>query len=673
VYVQARDAVGNWSDVATATTFVDATPPAAPVVSGQEKTSSEMPVWTWTLPADSSLVRYQVDGQSADGWQEAPGSTDRYQSDSPLDPGSHTLYVAVRDEAGNWSETDSYTTVIDFLYDQIPPPSGRLPSDDAFVVVPRPTLQWDAHVDVDSYEVQISDSSSFAGTPVYAAADLVAPTVSPDQDLDEGGRYYWRLRSRTTSGVWTDWSSVWRMRISATPVALDAPADTAMLNTPAPVLSWAENDTAHRYRVTVAETPDFADPILDAYTFDRQATEVYLQGLAETTYHWQVRAVDETGGEGGESVVRSFSVDTTPPETPVVSVPDQTTDSTPTWTWTVSADAVDVRYQLDGTDAGSWVQVGSVNVTSFTSADQLQNGPHTLYVQTRDAAGNWSEAGSGATLVDTHPPATPVVQGPAVTNDTTPTWTWSTGPDAALVRFQLNGTSPDAFTEAAPGQTSYTPDSPLSDGSYTLYVQSQDSAGNQSALGTFAVVVDTMAPAAPQVDGLATTWRTQPTWSFSGPADAVAMRYQLGGEAAGGWTTVSATGTQEFRPAAADHLAQGNHVLYVQAQDAAGNWSPSGQFATTVDSTTITLAWDPSPDADVEGYLVHQGETQGSYDHSMTAPAGESPTFVVAGLELGTEYFFAATAYNSAGLQSDYSNVVAFTPGIADDHQDFTP
>ncbi len=65
---------------------------------------------------------------------------------------------------------------------------------------------------------------------------------------------------------------------------------------------------------------------------------------------------------------------------------------------------------------------------------------------------------------------------------------------------------------------------------------------------------------------------------------------------------------------------------------------------------TATLAWDANPESDVMGYRLLYGTTSGNY--TQTIDAGNTTTATVANLAMGTPYFFAATAYNSAGLES---------------------
>lgn len=76
----------------------------------------------------------------------------------------------------------------------------------------------------------------------------------------------------------------------------------------------------------------------------------------------------------------------------------------------------------------------------------------------------------------------------------------------------------------------------------------------------------------------------------------------------------------------------------------------------------VTLAWDANAESDLVGYRLYYGTSAGVYDHTLDV--GNVTTRTVPGLEPGSTYWFAATAYSSAGLESDFSNEVSYTvPG----------
>ncbi len=96
-------------------------------------------------------------------------------------------------------------------------------------------------------------------------------------------------------------------------------------------------------------------------------------------------------------------------------------------------------------------------------------------------------------------------------------------------------------------------------------------------------------------------------------------------------------------------------------------------FATPAHSDDVTLAWDPNSEPDLAGYRVYYKEAFSGPPYNGTgATEGDSPIevgnvteFTLSGLTDGVTYFFVVTAYDTEGLESDYSNEVAssgYTP-----------
>ena len=74
---------------------------------------------------------------------------------------------------------------------------------------------------------------------------------------------------------------------------------------------------------------------------------------------------------------------------------------------------------------------------------------------------------------------------------------------------------------------------------------------------------------------------------------------------------------------------------------------------------SVTLAWDPSPDATVVGYNMKYGVA--SHNYGKISDVGIATSTTITGLAEGTTYFFAATSYDLHGLESDISNEIAYT------------
>jgi hypothetical protein len=96
-------------------------------------------------------------------------------------------------------------------------------------------------------------------------------------------------------------------------------------------------------------------------------------------------------------IITVVRVDTVPPNKPTVTVPAIVYVPDPKWTWFSGLGGGDAkfRFKFDNPDLTS----GATAIASTSMATELSDGPHTLYVQERDTAGNWSASGTAKTIV----------------------------------------------------------------------------------------------------------------------------------------------------------------------------------------------------------------------------------------------------------------------------------
>mgnify|MGYP001818416827 FL=1 len=80
-----------------------------------------------------------------------------------------------------------------------------------------------------------------------------------------------------------------------------------------------------------------------------------------------------------------------------------------------------------------------------------------------------------------------------------------------------------------------------------------------------------------------------------------------------------------------------------------------GNLSTTLSWTAPTQNEDGSMLEDLAGYKIYWGTTPGNYTNSATIDTIGTTTYVVENLSPGT-YEFVATAYNTSGVESRYSN-----------------
>src|SRR5688572_22324234 len=78
-----------------------------------------------------------------------------------------------------------------------------------------------------------------------------------------------------------------------------------------------------------------------------------------------------------------------------------------------------------------------------------------------------------------------------------------------------------------------------------------------------------------------------------------------------------------------------------------------------ISSSRVILAWDANLEPDIAGYKVYYGTSSRLYP--FTINAGNLTTQSVSNLQSGVTYYFATTAYNTAGLESDFSTEISYT------------
>ncbi len=95
-----------------------------------------------------------------------------------------------------------------------------------------------------------------------------------------------------------------------------------------------------------------------------------------------------------------------------------------------------------------------------------------------------------------------------------------------------------------------------------------------------------------------------------------------------------------------------------------GGGDSSSASSSSVASDVAVLTWDPpttnvdgSPLTDLAGFKVYYGTSSRTYTGSIDV--GNVETYTVSGLPKGQTYYFAVTAYDTSGNESDYSNEVS--------------
>ncbi|MGV8286837.1 Ig-like domain-containing protein, partial [Pseudomonas aeruginosa] len=264
-------------------------------------------------------------------------------------------------------------------------------------------------------------------------------------------------------------------------------------------------------------------------------------------------AQDPAGNTSGPA---SVTVDAIAPAAPVIDPSNGVVIS-----GTAEAGATVILTDGNGNPIGQVTADGSGN-WSFTPGTPLPNGT-VVNATATDASGNTS-AGSSVT-VDSVAPATPVIN---PSNGTTLSGTAEPGSSVTLT--DGNGNPIGQVTADGSGNWSFTPSTPLADGT-VVNATATDPAGNTSGQGS--TTVDGVAPATPTVNlsnGSSLSGTAEPGSTViltDGNGNPIA---EVTADGSGNWTYTPST-----------PIANGT-VVNVVAQDAAGNSSPGASV--TVDS-----------------------------------------------------------------------------------------
>ncbi len=76
----------------------------------------------------------------------------------------------------------------------------------------------------------------------------------------------------------------------------------------------------------------------------------------------------------------------------------------------------------------------------------------------------------------------------------------------------------------------------------------------------------------------------------------------------------------------------------------------------TAPTTDVTLRWSPNPETDIAGYNVYYGRVSDDYTRIMTVST-TAATITIRGFR---PVYFAVTAYNASGIESQLSEEVHF-------------
>jgi large repetitive protein len=563
--VRAVDLAGNVDATpASATWTVDTTAPAAPVVvtpANGSATNNNRPPLSGTAEAGSTVTVF-IDGVAVGSTTTSGTGAWTFIPPAALSNASHTVRVTATDGAGNVSPNSNTNT---FTVDTVPPgaPVVTAPANGSATNNTRPTITGTAEA---GSTVTVIIDGVTAGTTT--ASSTGAWTFTPPTALAQG--------SHTASATATD---------AAGNVAPASNTNTFTVDTAAPsapvVSAPAEGSSTNNAQPAITGTAEagstvtvFIDGVIAGTTLASGTgawTFTPPTALTEGPHTVASTSTDAAGNASPTSNTNAFTVDTTPPDTTLVSGPTGTVSSS-TATFVVSSEpGATFRCNLDG--------AGFVPCPASSTWPGLADGSHTLVIQAVDAAGNVDPTPLTQvwTVASQDPDTTLTVVPPALTNSTT-----------ARAEFTGSGVGFECSLDGAAWTTCTSPfvtTGTLADGLHVLLVRAVNSGGRSDPTpARTSWTVDTSVPAAPVITEPVADTTTGALPRFGGLAEPLStVTVTINGvtvctgvtAADGRWSCTATT-----------PLAAGPQVATATVTDGGGNTSmPSLPRAFTVDAS----------------------------------------------------------------------------------------
>jgi hypothetical protein len=565
-----------------------------------------------------------------------------------------------------------------------------------------------------------------SGSSASGLADGASGSWTPSGFAD--GVYYWHARGTDAVGNQSGWSAVRSFTLDTTAPTAPALGSIATRVNTTPQLSATFSDPGATDSGTLSF--ELCSNGSCATVLQSNTTGAIANGangnwtpssLADGNYYWRVRARDSAGNLSGWSAASSFVVDTVPPGAPAFVSPAAAArvKSPQLGATFVDSDASDsgtVSFELCSDAACSTVVGSSTSATvsggtavSWTPGG-LSDGTYYWRLRATDAAGNqtgWTA--SRSFVLDTNPPATPTLAGPAdaaylgAAPALSATFASSDVGDSGTLDFQVcsdsgcgsvvkSGSSASGLASGVSG--SWTPGG-LADGTYYWRASATDAAGNQSGWSAArSFTLDTTPPSVPVETAPGDDVRlNQPsslnaTYADAG-GDAGSVIFQVCTTSACTTVAASTTVTGMLNNAGAGwtpgSLSDGTYYWRARAEDSGGNlsaWSAARSF--TIDSTPpvapalvgfagvhvrtapalTALVDDPGDPADKVRLLVELCTDPACTQVVTTGYSGSVPGGTLAGWQAPElpdgPYYWRARAEDIVGNQSLWSAVDSF-------------
>ena len=369
---------------------------------------------------------------------------------------------------------------------EVDAPDTRIESGPGFTNDPTPTFGFSSSEEGSTFECR-ADSDLFAPCSGSSGSHTV-PTELAD------GRHTFEVRAVDGTSV-----DPWPAGRSFTVDTIPPETYASFYYSPFfPTEAWTAIRLASTEAVTFecslyaeGETPpEFSScGYFESGWFIESGYYYYPPSVSDGDYVLEVRAIDRASNTDSTPAVLSFTVDTTPPEVEIDSGPGEPTTET-TADFVFSSPDEDVyRFscQLSGPGDSLWTDTPCNSPRTYTG---LGDGAYSFEVRAEDTTGNLGPTATRSFTVDTEAD-TQIDVGPSgLTNDPTPTFSFSSEEGASFECRLDDG----AYSACSSPHTT----NPLADGAHSFEVRATDALGNTDpSAASRSFTVDTEAPAEP--------------------------------------------------------------------------------------------------------------------------------------------------------------------------------
>ncbi|MBN1331574.1 fibronectin type III domain-containing protein, partial [Candidatus Dojkabacteria bacterium] len=667
---------------------------------------------------DSAVVDYTLGSLSSGeysftvGQAAGDGTYDAGSESQTLSDDSYYWRVESSDAGGSSGYTTANNGEIAFILDTQPPSVPGDPSTTTPTTDNTPTWSWAESTDSDSGLAILPYNVQWCGNNSFPSPDCDGNSASVDTNSYthgislSDGIWYFRVKASDNAGNISEYSNYAVVEIDSTgPTKPGTPSTTTPRTDRKPTWEWTQSlddgVPVAEYTVQWSTSSNFTSP-----TTDTTNTTSYTHSvdLADDRWYFRVYAFDSLGNQSSYSNTGSVVVDNTAPgvpSTPTTAL-SPTNDATPFIDWNSVSDNTDgsglatipytIQWCTDNTfpspDCDSYIDTSSVS--SYTFLTDLADGTWYYKVKAVDKVGNESAYSDyGTVIIDTDLPDTPTnVTVDAYTQDTTPTWEWDAvyddGDAAYISNYEIWWCDASDFLDCDANKTnvvtnSYTPGSPLADGSWYVKVKAIDSVGNESYYSDYArAIIDTVPPTPPTSFTRTTpTHDTTPRWDWSGASDsggsginAYIVQWCDNEAYTGCDANISNRSVNNFT---LPESSEGTYYIRVKGVDRAlleSDYSVSSDITIDIsdpdipgtpiaDSPTMdktpTWEWEAATAVDIDYYRLEWSQSQ-TFSSGVSAANSDTPTYThTSNLADGT-WYARVRARDIAGNYSEYSN-----------------